>query len=681
MTRFSYLSLVAASLLTSRAASLDVLSSAADGSLTFTITGANYSVQDEDFSTGIYYVPPLSQSAPVTTFESSGLSGIVETNTYMPFTVIVTNATTLTGDVLEEIVTTYSEDDVFTPGFLQGVQIITTGEASWEQSATTYLATLEPKLLLLPSTVTRQDSSTESSPKPFVIASVPAGDDTTPPGPYLGTLASGGTLTLRKVYAMFSDYQEAMMSGVTENDDGSFSQVTAFNPAQFSALIPFPSKLYSSLMDRDQYPLAGLRFSLKDLMPVRGVVLTGGSRAYAKLYDTPANETAPAIDRLLSLGAVLVGMAKLSTFAYGSWPYQNMDYSYSWNIRADGWLGLSASSFGSAASIAAYDALDFSVGSDTTGSVRNPADRAGVYGIRPSWGAIDLTAVIPSATSMDSLGVLARSPAILTQVLSAWETVEDGPLERGDFTLPKKIFFPSEFFPVNNSAAQTVIDNWLANMTEALDMEIEEQNVTTLFRETINQNDTLATYTADFGSLTRYDNWNLFGEKFVADYEERFNNRTPAADNQVLIAWRQARTYPEYRKQWNEDRMATFGDFVNTKVIPYSNETCTEGFWVYHISDTGGGVPEYRDVLNYDYFPPFLPMRAASIAPYAKLVDVTVPIGKITYDSLISLREEELIITLNFVAHRGCDAVLLKFLNLCEARGFCNPVKTGPTAW
>jgi len=174
-------------------------------------------------------------------------------------------------------------------------------------------------------------------------------------------------------------------------------------------------------------------------------------------------------------------------------------------------------------------------------------------------------------------------------------------------------------------------------MASAMGMTIEYQNVTTLFHENVDQNDTLATYTADFSSLTNYDNWNLFGKGFVQDYQARFDGRRPEADYPVLSAWRSAATYPEYRKQWNEDRLVVFKNFFNDIVIPYNNETCTDGLWVYQIADTGGGVPEYRDVLNDDYFPPFQPMRAASIAPFAKLVDVTVPIGQIPYDSIISL--------------------------------------------
>lgn len=62
--------------------------------------------------------------------------------------------------------------------------------------------------------------------------------------------------------------------------------------------------------------------------------------------------------------------------------------------------------------------------------------------MRPSWGAIDLTKVIPSAVSMDTLGLFARSASLLEKVMGAWETAEKSPLLQGNFTLPKKIIYP-----------------------------------------------------------------------------------------------------------------------------------------------------------------------------------------------------------------------------------------------
>lgn len=74
-------------------------------------------------------------------------------------------------------------------------------------------------------------------------------------------------------------------------------------------------------------------------------------------------------------------------------------------------------------------------------------------------------------------------------------------------------------------------------------------------------------------------------------------------------------------------------------------------------------------------------MRGASIAPFAHTVDITIPIGQIPYISLISKVEEQLPITLNFVAHRGCDLALMEFVKACAEAGFCKEVNTGRTAF
>jgi Asp-tRNA(Asn)/Glu-tRNA(Gln) amidotransferase A subunit family amidase len=124
-----------------------------------------------------------------------------------------------------------------------------------------------------------------------------------------------------------------------------------------------------------------------------GTVTGSGSRGYSRTI--PVKETtASAIQQLLDWGAVCIGKTKASAFAFGAWPDQSFNYHYSWNPRGDGALGLSASSYGSAAAIAATDLLDFTIGSDTGGSVRNPADRVGVYGIRPTHNVIPVDGVI-----------------------------------------------------------------------------------------------------------------------------------------------------------------------------------------------------------------------------------------------------------------------------------------------
>lgn len=152
-----------------------------------------------------------------------------------------------------------------------------------------------------------------------------------PPGPYFAALGGCGAspFSLRKAYALFPDLQEAFMNGFTANDDGSYSYVNVWDPAQYGLMVPVPSKLYSKLLDTSRYPLAGYRFAVKDLMPVQGIVTGGGSRAMLRVYNSPAAATAPAIQQLIDLGATLVGKTKLTVFAFGAWPYQTDDFAVS----------------------------------------------------------------------------------------------------------------------------------------------------------------------------------------------------------------------------------------------------------------------------------------------------------------------------------------------------------------
>ena len=117
-----------------------------------------------------------------------------------------------------------------------------------------------------------------------------------------------------------------------------------------------------------------------------------------------------------------------------------------------------------------------------------------------------------------------------------------------------------------------------------------------LFHGNFNQNDTPASFTSDIGTVIDYDNWHLFGEKFVADYAAKYDGRYSEFDIQVTTAWAAALNHSAEEAQFNEERKSRFIEFFNTSMIPYNSETCTEGFWIYQIEDTGGGVPEYRDV-------------------------------------------------------------------------------------
>ncbi len=158
--------------------------------------------------------------------------------------------------------------------------------------------------------------------------------------------------------------------------------------------------------------LSGLEFAAKDLFDAAGGITTYGNPDWARTHK-PARTTAPVILTLLAAGARLVGKTKTVELAYGL-TGENVWHGTPRNPRApDRFPG--GSSCGSAAAVAA-GLVDFALGSDTGGSVRIPASYCGVYGIRPTFGAISLAGARPLAPSFDTVGWFTRDASLLAGV-------------------------------------------------------------------------------------------------------------------------------------------------------------------------------------------------------------------------------------------------------------------------
>lgn len=126
--------------------------------------------------------------------------------------------------------------------------------------------------------------------------------------------------------------------------------------------VAVPSRLYYK--PSVARPLAGLRLAVKDIIDLKGLHTTGGCRAYRELYP-PRSKTAPALQRLIDLGAIVVGKTRTGQFAFGTPLMDSLDYFSNLNPRGDGHQSQSGSSGGSAGAVAAYDWIDFAIGTDS----------------------------------------------------------------------------------------------------------------------------------------------------------------------------------------------------------------------------------------------------------------------------------------------------------------------------
>jgi aspartyl-tRNA(Asn)/glutamyl-tRNA(Gln) amidotransferase subunit A len=195
------------------------------------------------------------------------------------------------------------------------------------------------------------------------------------------------------------------------------------------------------------HPLLGMPIALKDLISVAGGQCTAGSRileGYVAPYDAHITE------RLRDAGAVILGKTNMDEFAMGS----SNEYSAfgpvsnPWNLD----MVPGGSSGGSAAAVAAYHA-PFGLGTDTGGSIRQPAALSGIVGLKPTYGRVSRYGIVAFASSLDQIGPLARDSRDAAALLHAVA----GRDERDSTSAPTPV--PDELLHLPNSDDEAA--DWL----------------------------------------------------------------------------------------------------------------------------------------------------------------------------------------------------------------------------
>ncbi|MFH2122174.1 MAG: Asp-tRNA(Asn)/Glu-tRNA(Gln) amidotransferase subunit GatA [Pseudomonadota bacterium] len=199
-------------------------------------------------------------------------------------------------------------------------------------------------------------------------------------------------------------------------------------------------------------PLCGIPLSLKDLLCTKGVATTCGSRMLEN-FIPPYDATV--VEKLKGEGAVLLGKVAMDEFAMGS-TSENCAFRVPENPWKLGFVS-GGSSGGSAASVAALE-CPASLGSDTGGSIRQPASLCGIVGMKPTYGLVSRYGLVAFASSLDQIGPLTRDVtdcALMMNAISGYDPKDSTSVrqETADFTASlaeglqgMRVGLPHEYF-------------------------------------------------------------------------------------------------------------------------------------------------------------------------------------------------------------------------------------------
>jgi hypothetical protein len=256
---------------------------------------------------------------------------------------------------------------------------------------------------------------------------------------------------------------------------------------------------------------------------------------------------------------------------------------------------------------------------------------------------------------------------------------------------PKRILYPVDYLPLNNSAAEVVLQEFIGNMSSLFGMSVEKFNFTATVQgaNDTRVNNLTQLSNGPLGVINAWSQWSVVAKPLITTWGELYDGRFPPIDPARRPGWR---TFNETRYNGETYQGALRAknlavEWYESNLQYSTNESCSESVMLYDIGP--GGKPSFREQpLNESPDASYLAIKpktaqitGAGICPIYGCADFTIPIGQVPYFSNVTYHEEMVPVTINMVVKRGCDFVLLNMIEKMADAGILKTVRTGRTAF